>query len=133
MKIQVNYKSDLVYLASDEEGNKIRIDMSKEGRSGMTPTQLLLSGVGACSAVDTVIILKKKRKTVIDFQVEVKGKRKDKHPKYFTHIHCKYTLISPDTSLQELQNVAQKVLDKYCSVVSSLKTPIGIECIVLSE
>ena len=133
MKITVQYDSDMVYQAHDEAGNKVRIDMNPTGKTDLSPTQLLLAGVGACSAVDIVLILKKMRKIVRDFQVEVDGKRRDKHPKYFTQIKCKFILTSPDTQIEELTYVAEKVIDKYCSVASSLKTPVDISCFVLGS
>lgn len=132
MKITVQYDSDFVYHAEDESGNKIRIDMRPDEKTDMSPTQLLLSGVGACSAVDIVLILKKMRKSVADFQVEVDGRRRAEHPKYFEHIQCKFILRSSNTSLAELEKVAQKVIEKYCSVASSLKTPIEIRCEVVN-
>lgn len=132
MKITVRYDSDFVYHAQDEAGNGVRIDMNPNGKTDLSPTQLLLAGVGACSAVDIVLILKKMRKSVADFQVEVDGRRRAEHPKYFEHIQCKFRLTSANTARAELEKVAQKVIEKYCSVASSLKTPIEIRCEVVN-
>ena len=132
MKITVQYDSDFVYHAKDEAGNQVRIDMRPNDKTDLNPTQLLLAGVGACSAVDIVLILKKMRKTVADFQVEVDGQRRAEHPKYFDQIQCKFILTSPDTNHSELEKVAQKVVEKYCSVASSLRTPIDLICEVVN-
>lgn len=88
--------------------------------------ELLLSAVGACGAVDIVLMLKKRRKTIIDFITETEGTRKEDHPRSFTKVHCHYKITSPDITEDELYKIAKLSLEKYCSVADSLKTEVTL-------
>ena len=66
--------------------------------------------------------MKKKRKTVSDFFVEIEGSRNDGVPEFFTDITMRFVLVSPDAKEQEFQKVIALAVDKYCSVASSLKS-----------
>ena len=118
---RTKFVSDYVYESVNENGNVVTIDMRQEEKEGQSPMELVLSAVSGCVAVDIVLMLKKKRKTVVDFAVETEGQRRDEHPRAFTKIHSKYILTSPDTSEEEFYKVAKLALEKYCSVASSLK------------
>ncbi len=121
MKLTLKYHEDKVYETINETGNSIKIDMKDpEDKEFQSPTQLLLSGVAACAAVDIVSMIKKKRKEFIDLQAEIEGMRRDEHPRKFTDIHIKYILTSPDTSKEELEKVIDLAVEKYCSVAASL-------------
>jgi len=125
MKNITRMVSDYVYEAESENGNKITMDTrEKDERENQSPPELLLSALSACVAVDIVLILKKKRKTVKDLIIETVGTRRDDHPKAFTKIHLKYILISPDTSEEIMYKVSKLALEKYCTVSASLKPPI---------
>lgn len=125
MKTITRMLSDEVYEASNENGNKVLIDMRKvEERNGQSPTELLLSALAGCAAVDIVLMLKKRKKTINAFTIETEGTRRKETPHYFTDIHCKYLITSPDVNEEELSKVSQLALDKYCSVASSLKSKI---------
>ena len=131
MKTITHMISDEVYEAVSENGHKVTIDTRKvEEREHQSPTELLLSSLAACGAVDMVLMMKKRKKTVSDFVVEADGTRKEDTPRYFTNIHCKYILTSPDATEDEFQKVAQLALEKYCSVASSLKSKITFSVVV---
>ena len=117
--------SDNLYESTNENGNAIRVDMrDDQEKESLSPTELVLAAVSACVAVDIVTIIKKKRKSVKDLQIQTSGVRKETHPRGFTQIHSKYILTSPDVSEKELFKVAGLALSKYCSVADSLKAEI---------
>lgn len=121
MKVTLKYLADKEYEATNEEGNSLKIDMySPEEKKHMSPTQLLLSGLVACGAVDIVSMVKKKRKTFIDLRSEVDGIRNEDHPRKFNKIHIKYTLVSPDMSVEDFEKVVNLAVSKYCSVASTI-------------
>ena len=43
--------------------------------AGARPMELLLMGLGGCTAIDVILILKKQRQIVEDFQIRVSGDR----------------------------------------------------------
>ena len=125
MKTVTRMIAEEVFEAVNDNGNSIRIDMRKvEERQSQSPTELLLSALAACGAVDIVLMLKKRRKTVGGLVIETTGTRREEAPRYFTAIHCRYVLTSPDATEDELSKIAQLALEKYCSVATSLKSKI---------
>jgi putative redox protein len=116
-----------VYEATSESGNTVRVDMRKvEERKGQSAPELLLSAVAGCGAVDIVVILKKRKKTITDFVIETTGIRRDEAPRRFTSIHCKYIVTSPDVTEEELEKVATLSLEKYCSVAATVNCKITL-------
>lgn len=125
MKSITKMIEDEVYVSSNEYGHEVTIDMRKpELKKGQSPTELLLSAMGACGAVDIAIMLRKRKKNVIEFITETEGTRREEIPKFFTKIHCHYKIKSPDVNEEELNKVARLSLEKYCSVAHSLKAEI---------
>ncbi len=118
-------KADHEYEAVNAQGNKVDIDMyDVDQKQAQSPMDLLLSALGGCASVDVVLMMKKKRRTVADFFVELEGIRNDGIPAYFTHISLKFILISPDATEEEFAKVVALSVQKYCSVSSSLKSEV---------
>lgn len=126
MKVTLEYKSDQEYRSINESGNVVDIDMFAEDKQAQSPTQLLLSGVVACAAVDIVSMIKKKRKTLVDFKGSAEGERRDEHPRKFVKIHIHYDLTSPDLTDEEAEKVIGLAVVKYCSVAASLDPDIEL-------
>lgn len=125
MKTITRMISDEVYEGVNENGNKVIVDTRKvEERQNQSPTELVLSALAGCGAVDIVLMLKKRKKAVKDLVIETTGTRREEAPRFFTAIHCHYILTSPDATEEEFHKIAQLALDKYCSVASSLKSKI---------
>ncbi len=128
MKIVTTMIEDEVYEAVNENGNRLPIDMRKADlKKAHSPTELLLSAVAACGAVDIILMLKKRRKTINNFTIETIGNRREENPRSFTDIHCKYILQSPDVNEDEFEKAAALSLEKYCSVASSLNIMVTHE------
>lgn len=125
MKSVTRMIEDEVYVSTNELGHEVQIDMRNATvKKNQSPVELLLSAVGACGAVDITLMLKKRKKTILEFITETEGSRKEDHPKSFTKINCHYKIKSPDVSEDELYKVAKLSLEKYCSVADSLKTKV---------
>lgn len=125
MKIITRMLDDELYEATNPAGHSVRIDMRMVGvKIDQSPTELLLSSLSGCGAVDIVVILKKRKKTIDEFIIETVGVRRDEAPRKYTDIHCKYIITSPDVEEEELHKAAGLALEKYCSVASSLNSKI---------
>ncbi|WPR76811.1 OsmC family protein [Algoriphagus sp. NG3] len=123
--VTVRMKADHEYEAVNPQGNVVQIDMyDPQEKKSQSPMDLLLSALGSCASVDAVLMMKKKRKTVEDFYVEVEGIRNEGIPAFFTEISMKFVLISPDAKQEEFAKVVALSVEKYCSVASSLKSTI---------
>lgn len=125
MKIVTRMIEDEVYESTTTDGILDRIDMRDLSvKKNMSPVESLLSAVAACGAVDIVVMLKKRKKTILNFTIETEGKRRENPPRSFTDIHCKYIVVSPDVQEEEFEKAARLSLEKYCSVADSLKAKI---------
>jgi len=124
MKITIDHLNDMHMEAQNEEGGLIRMDGSTEIgglEGGFSPMQLLLAGVGGCSAIDIIGILKKQRQDLQDLKVEVDGDRQSKDEySEFTNIHIKYTFTG-DLDPDKVERAINLSLDKYCSVSKTME------------
>ena len=122
LKTTVNYKADKEYEGVNATGGKVAIDMyDPEEKKAMSPMELLLSSVAACAMVDISLMLKKRKKTLIDFKAETEGQRRDEHPRAFTDIHINFVITSPDAKEEEVAKIVDLSVEKYCSVAATLK------------
>lgn len=124
--VTVRMKADYEYVASNQQGNEVAIDMyDAPEKKAQSPMDLLLSSLGGCASVDAVLMMKKKRKTIEDFYVEIEGQRNDGIPAFYTSIQLKFVIVSPDAKEEEFAKVVALSVDKYCSVASSLRAEIS--------
>lgn len=88
--------------------------------SAPSPMEIVLQSVAACSSLDVISILRKKKKEVAAYNVELEATRAEDHPKVFTNIKVKYILTSPDAELTDLERAIELSEEKYCSVSAML-------------
>src|SRR5215203_7435041 len=101
-KATVKDAGDEFLIATTPNGYSLTIDTKSERHSAPTPVELLLVSVAACTAVDVVSILEKKRQVVTDYRVEITGERRDEHPRSFTQMHIHHIVYGQDVSDQAL-------------------------------
>ncbi|MGQ9806579.1 MAG: OsmC family protein [Chlorobiales bacterium] len=108
----------------NERGNETLFEPSPDhGGSGnvATPMEIFLQSAAACSMIDVISILQKKRKHITDLKIFVESDRAETHPKIFTKIKFRYELTSPDAELADLERSVELSMEKYCSVSGTLK------------
>ena len=117
-------KGDYGFEAKDENGHIVRMDSNPANGGwdyGVRPMQMLLMGLGGCSGIDIVCILKKQRQSVEGFRMLIDGEReKGKEPSLWTESHVIFELkgdIDPDKAYK----ACALSIDKYCSVAATLK------------
>ena len=91
--------------------------------AGARPMELLLMGLGGCTAIDVILILKKQRQIVEDFQIRVSGDREkiegtEKTP--FRQINIQFELKGQIDGAKALKAI-QMSMDKYCSATAQLE------------
>jgi putative redox protein len=91
--------------------------------AGARPMELLLMGLGGCTAIDVILILKKQRQVVDDFQIRVQGDRKkiegtEKNP--FHEINIQFELKGEIDGSKAFKAI-QMSMDKYCSATAQLE------------
>lgn len=118
--VELHFKEEEAYYTTNASGNRTEIDMYKEDKKAMSPTELLLSGVIACAAVDIAAMIRKKRKTLIDLKGKATGVRREEHPRKFTDIHIHYDIYSPDLTDEDASKIIDLAVEKYCSVAATV-------------
>ncbi len=87
--------------------------------------QLLLMGLGGCSGIDIVSILKKQRQNVEGFSMKIEGEREaGKEPSLWTNVHIVFELKG-EIDPQKAYKAAELSMDKYCSVAETLRRAGG--------
>jgi len=125
MKVTVQkLEKDLHMEAENEEGGLVRMDGNTEIgglEGGFSPMQLLLAGIGGCSAIDIIGILEKQKQDLKDLRVEVNGdKQKKETYSEFKTIHLKF-IFSGDLDPRKVERAIDLSINKYCSVSKALE------------
>jgi putative redox protein len=125
ISIEINRVHDeFGFEATDAYGHAVQIDTSPETGGtnfGVRPMQLLLMGLGGCSGIDIISILKKQRQEVTSFQTKIEGERESgADPSLWTNVRIIFELkgnIDPEKA----KRACQLSLEKYCSVAETLR------------
>jgi putative redox protein len=124
MKATLKYHNGMYFEAKSDTNQTTFYDSSLDhGGTGKaaTPMENLLTSLAACSAMDVVSILEKKRKTINSLTIDIDGLRADEHPRVFTKVHLIYNLSSNDAKIDDLNRAVELSMDKYCSVSAMFK------------
>lgn len=124
MKARVKWAEKASFIAESGSGHAIVVDGPPDigGRNlGPRPMELLLMGVGACSAVDVVYILQKARQAPTDCYVELEAERAETEPKVFTRIHLHFVVTGRSLAENHVKRAVELSAEKYCSASIMLK------------
>ncbi len=117
-------EGDFGFVAKDARGHTIKIDTSLETGGtnfGVRPMQLLLMGLGGCSGIDIMTILKKQRQTVEDFSIKIDGEReKGQDATLWENVHIVFELKGNIDS-DKAYRACELSMEKYCSVAATLR------------
>ncbi|MBC9928762.1 OsmC family protein [Chitinophaga qingshengii] len=110
--------------AVDEGGHKVLMDSSLENggkNNGVRPMQMVIMGLGGCSAIDVLMILKKQRQEVKDFRIEIEAEReKEKEPALWETAHIIFHLTG-NIDADKAARAVELSMNKYCSVAETLR------------
>ena len=124
MKAKLILSGEMTFKGISGSGHEVIIDSASDvggNDSGPRPMELVLLGLGGCSAIDVLMILRKSRQQVEDCVIEIEAKRADDIPKVFTHIHLHYVITGKELSEKQVQRAISLSADKYCSVSKMLE------------
>lgn len=112
--------AELVFDAHPEHGG--------EGK-GPQPLETLLMALAACTAMDVISILHKKRQQVSDYRVVVHGTRPAEGvwPRPFTEIKIVHIVSGENLDPEAVARAVQLSDEKYCSVTATLRACPKIE------
>jgi putative redox protein len=123
-KARIKYTGGMQFVGEADSRHAVVMDAEEKfgGRdSGPRPMELLLMGIGGCSGMDIVSILKKKREQVTDLDINVDGKMAEDYPHKYTQIDIEYVVTGKNLSDEAVKRAVQISMDKYCSVKATLE------------
>lgn len=125
IKVDVDrVEGDFGFEARDANGHTIRIDTSPETGGvnfGVRPMQLLLMGLGGCSGIDIVSILKKQRQPIEGFHMTIVGDREaGVEPSLWQDVTIIFELTG-DIDPAKASRAVDLSMEKYCSVAETLR------------
>lgn len=118
MKARVKWVQDVTFMGESGSGHAVVMDGPPEdgGRNlGVRPMEMLLLGMGGCTAFDVVHILKKARQPISDCVVELSAERADTPPKVFTKIHAHFIVSGKGLAEAQVKRAVELSAEKYCS------------------
>ena len=99
-------------------GHRVTMDVAPEvgGRNlGLRPMEMVLLGLGGCTAIDVLHMLRKGRQPITDMRVELDAERADDVPKVFTKIHLHFVLTGAGLDPHKIERAINLSASKYCS------------------
>lgn len=118
MKARVKWVQDATFIGESASGHAVVMDGPPEsgGRNlGVRPMEMLLLGMGGCTAFDVVYILKRARQPVSDCVVEIEAQRSEEVPKVFTKIHVHFIVTGRGLPEKQVERAVKLSAEKYCS------------------
>lgn len=118
MKARIKWVQDATFLGESGSGHAVVMDGPPEhgGRNlGVRPMEMLLLGMGGCTAFDVVHILRKSRQPVTDCVAELEAERAAEDPKIFTRIHVHFIVTGTGLDEKRVARAVSLSADKYCS------------------
>ncbi|MCW8956620.1 MAG: OsmC family protein [Gammaproteobacteria bacterium] len=119
MKARVKWLDNMSFVGESGSGHSIVMDGAPDsgGRNlAARPMEMVLMGMGGCTAFDVVTILKKARQPIDDCIVELSAERAEDIPKIFTKIHVHYIVKGRGLSEKQVEKAVNLTAEKYCSV-----------------
>ncbi len=129
MKATIRWVDDAMFVGEAGSGHAVVIDGPPEagGRNaGIRPMELVLTGVGACTAFDVVSILRKSRQAIDDCRVEVEAERAEEPPRVFTRIHIHFVVSGRGLKPAAVERAVNLSAEKYCSATLMLRAAVAI-------
>lgn len=124
--LKVDWKGGMAFEAVGQGGSRVVMDAHPDfggTGSGVSPVEALLTSAAACSGIDVLSILGKKRQVVTSYRIEVEGVRPEPGvwPRPFSSITLRHVLEGPDLDPEAVARAVELSDEKYCTVVTTLR------------
>ena len=121
---KISWVDGALFVAEGGSGHTITMDGAPDvgGRNLVSrPMEVLLMGMGVCTAIDVVSMLKKQRQDIEGIEVSLVAERADDHPKVFTSVKLVYTVRGRKLSRALIERAVSLSDEKYCSATAMVK------------
>jgi putative redox protein len=132
MKAKIKWLNGRAFVGESGSGHAVVMDGALEagGRNiGVRPMEMLLLGLGGCTAFDVVMILEKGREKVTSCEVVLEAERAAEEPKVFTHVKMIYRLKGKGLKAGTVERAIKLSEEKYCSATAMFRHTAKIETV----
>ena len=129
MKARIKWIEDVKFIAEADSGHAIVLDGPPDlggMNRGVRPMEMILMGLGGCTAFDVVSILKKSRQPVENCEVVLSAERSESIPKVFTSIHIQFLVYGKGLQEKQVKRAVELSAEKYCSASIMLGKVVAI-------
>jgi putative redox protein len=130
MKARVQWLDGRAFVGESGSGHAVVMDGAPEsgGRNiGVRPMEMLLLGLGGCTAFDVVMILERMREKVTGLDIALEGERAAEDPKVFTHVKIIYKVTGRNLKPANVERAVNLSAEKYCSASAMFEKTAKIE------
>ncbi|KXO13689.1 OsmC/Ohr family protein [Moritella sp. JT01] len=120
MKANVKWIDKMQLMGTSETGHGILMDGDRNGIAA-SPMEVVLMGMGACSSIDVVDILKTGRQNILGCEVNLTSERAAEPPRVFTKINAHFVVSGNDLNEKKVKRAVELSMEKYCSVAKMLE------------
>ena len=118
MKATIQWQPKVKFIAKSGSGHTVTMDGPPDQggeNQGFRPMEMVLIGMGGCTAFDVIKILEKSRQKVTDCTIELSATRADSIPSVFENIHVHFIVTGKDLNEKQVQRAISLSAEKYCS------------------
>lgn len=115
MTATLEWQTDKQFLGTTGSSHSVLLDGDRANNAGASPMELVLLGMGGCSAYDVVHILGKSRQKVTKCVTQLTAERSSEVPAVFTQIHVHFVVTGQGLSDEKVARAVELSAEKYCS------------------
>jgi putative redox protein len=121
---KISWVEGALFVAESGTGHTFTMDGAEDvgGRDlGARPMEVLLMGMGGCTAIDVVSMLKKQRQDISGVEVAMTAERATDYPKVYVDVKLVYTVRGRKLNKALVERAVTLSDEKYCSATAMFK------------
>jgi putative redox protein len=117
---KVKWVGSKTFVGIDSTNHSVVLSTKDDG-VGVKPSEMLLVALAACTSVDVVDIIQKKRHVLTGLEVTAIGEQDPEPPWTYRKVHLHYKLTGKGITAKDAENAIRLSEEKYCSVAATIK------------
>jgi putative redox protein len=122
--LRMTVNPDDTVTVTNKHDTELLVDI--DGERGLSPLELLLAALGACSAVDFAILMRKQRDPVEPLHLEVDGDKEDQRMRWLRvtyHVH-------EGADETKVERSRSKVANDLCTVSRTIASGTPVDHVI---
>ncbi len=124
VNVKVIFNQGMSFTGTGDSGHKVEMDGPAEhggSDSAASPMELVLIGLGGCTGMDAISVLRKKKQPVEGFEMNITGTRAEDYPMRYTDVKIEFVIKGKGVDDKAVKRAVDLSMEKYCSVKATLE------------